>query len=174
MQFIGILIACCSLFLSLYAIRLGRKNRSYDLLFKFFADLKIEEHKEATNLDEIIPPEPEEMDEDEYFLRTLNSLSKQNNIDAKFNLLCYAVVKGQIPLRDFFALFAPFLQSRMEFWPKKSVYRIGNYPYTAKIIDKCIGMKLLPLNSGGNARAEKRRRHLMHWKEGANALSDRK
>jgi hypothetical protein len=174
MQFIGITIAVLSLLLSLYAIRLGRKNRSYDLLFKFYTDLKIEEHKDATKIEEIVPPDPEEMDEDEYLLRKLNNFSKQESIEAKFNLLCYAVDKGQIPVKDFFALFAPFLQIRMDLWPQKSVHRIANYPYIARVIDRCIGMKLLPLNAAESARAEKRRKRLMHWKEGASALTVRK
>jgi len=34
----------------------------------------------------------------------------------------------------------------MEFWPKHNTHRIGNYPYTAWIIDRCIRIGLLPIS----------------------------
>ena len=115
MEYVGITIAIVSLFLSIYAVRMGRMNRSYDLLFKFYADLRLKEPKHAESIDDIISPEPGEINEDEEFVRPQNSFFEQEHIEAKFNLLCYAVEKRQIPLDDFFALFANYLQSRMEF-----------------------------------------------------------
>ena len=170
MEYVGIAIAIVSLFLSLYAVRLGRKNRSYDLLFKFFADLKLNEPKGAKNIDDIIPPEPEDLSEDEKYIRSYNSRQKQDHIEAKFNLLCFAVIKHQIPLNEFFALFGLYLQARMEFWPKFNSDRIGNYPYTSMVIDRCIRLKLLPLSENKNF-MDKRRGKLSNWKEGKDALT---
>lgn len=169
MEYIGIAIAIVSLILSIYAVRLGRKNRSYDLLFKFFEDLKLNKPKEVTDIDEIIPPDPEDLDEDEKYIRSYNSRKKQEHLEAKFNLLCFAVIKGQIPLDEFFALFGPYLQARMEFWPKFNSNRIGNYPYTSRVIDKCIHLKMLPLSENKNF-MDKRRGKLSNWQEGKDAL----
>lgn len=170
MEYVGAAIAIVSLLLSLYAVRLGRMNRSYDLLFKFYADLKLMEPKQVDCLDDIIPPDPEEMDEDELFVRKQNSRLKQEHIEAKFNLLCYAVLKRQIPISEFFALFGPYLQGRMEFCPKFDPHRIGNYPYTARVIDKCLRLKMLPINENQNFMV-KRRGKLNHWKDGAEAFA---
>ena len=169
--YVGTAIAIISLLLSLYAVRMGRMNRSYDLLFKFYADLRLKEPKQAESIDDIIPPEPEEMDEDERFVRKQNSFFRQEHIETKFNLLCYAVKKRQIPIDDFFALFAPYLQARMEFWPKHNTHRIGNYPYTAWIIDRCIRTGLLPISKNKDY-LETRRGKLRHWKDGAEALAE--
>ena len=174
MEYVSIAIAIISLLLSIYAVRLGRKNRSYDLLFKFYEDLRLNEPKEVTNIDDIIPPEQDELDEDEKYIRGYNSRQKQEGIKAKFNLLCYAIIKRQIPLNEFFVLFGQYLQARMEFWPKFNSYRIGNYPYTSRVIDKCIKTKLLPLRKNKSF-MDKRRGKLKNWKDGAaafNALND--
>ncbi len=170
MVYVGTAIAIVSLLLSLYAVRMGRMNRSYDLLFKFYTDLKLKEPKQAEGIDDIIPPDPEEMDEEERFVRMQNSHFKQEHIEAKFNLLCYAVVKRQIPIGDFFVLFAPYLQARMEFWPKHSTHRIGNYPYTARLIDRCIRTGMLPISENKDY-SEKRRGKLRYWKDGAKAFA---
>lgn len=170
MVYVGTAIAIVSLLLSLYAVRLGRMNRSYDLLFKFYAELKLKEPKQAQDFDDIIPPEPEEMDEEERIVRTHNIHVEQEHIETKFNLLCYAVVKHQIPIGEFFALFAPFLQARMEFWPKHNVHRIGNYPYTAQVIDRCIRKGMLPINKNSNY-SLKRKGKLRYWKAGAEAFA---
>ena len=169
MEYIGVAIAIVSLLLSLYAVRLGRMNRSYDLLFKFYADLKLKEPKKAECIEDIIPPEPEEMDEEESFVSMQNSRLKQEHIEAKFNLLCYAVVKRQIPIGEFFALFGPYLQARMEFWPKFNIHRIGNYSYTARVIDMCIRKRMLPISKNKDF-SEKRRGKLHYWKDGAEAF----
>lgn len=168
-EYIGAAIAIVSLFLSIYAVRLGRMNRSYDLLFKFFADLKLKEPKKAECIEDIIPPEPEEMDEEERFIRLHNSQLLQEQIEAKFNLLCYAVVKRQIPVGEFFALFGHYLQARMEFWPMHNIHRIGNYPYTARVIDMCIRIGMLPISKNKDF-FEKRRGKLHYWKDGAKAF----
>jgi len=170
LEYIGTTIAIVSLFLSIYAVRIGRKNRSYDLLFKFYEDLKLQEPRQAKNIDDIIPPEPNEKDEAERSIDWYNSSSKQEQVETKFNLLCYAVEKGQIPLEALYTLFAPYLQSRMEFWPKHNAHRIGNYPYTVSVIDKCIQKGLLPINKN-KGYLDKRRGKLRYWKAGVEALA---
>ncbi len=171
MEYIGIAIAIVSLLLSLYAVRLGQKNRSYDLLFKFYTDLKLKEPKQADDIEHIVPPSPNEMDEEEQFMRMHNSKVIQENIEAKFNLLCYAVLKHQIPIGEFFTLFAPYLQMRMEFWPRYGTHRIGNYPYTARVIDKCMRKGMLPICKNRNY-DKKRRGKLRYWKDGAEAFEE--
>ncbi len=170
MEYIVIAIAIVSLLLSFYAVRLGRKNRSYDLLFKFYTDLRLKEPKETKELSDIIPPESEDLDEDETYIFSYNSFHKQEHVEAKFNLLCFAVIKGQIPFHEFFALFGQYLQARKEWWPKSNSHRIGNYPYTSRVINKCIRMGLLPLNKNLNFK-NKRFGKLKHWKEGSMALT---
>jgi len=169
-EYVSIVIAIISFLLSLYAVRLGRKNRSYDLLFKFYEDLKLNEPKEVKDIDDIILPEPGDLDMDAECIRNYNSMQKQEHIEVKFNLLCFAVIKRQIPLNEFFALFGQYLQFRMEFWPKSNSHRIGNYPYTSRVIDKCIRMKMLPLNENKDFK-DKRRGKLNNWKEGGAALA---
>ncbi|RJP87695.1 MAG: hypothetical protein C4518_11680 [Desulfobacteraceae bacterium] len=171
MQYVSIAIAIVSLLLSLYAVRLGSRNRSYDLLFKFYSDLKLNEPNEVKDISDIIPPEPEDIDEDERYIRDYNCNRKQEHIEAKFNLLCFAVIKGQIPLNEFFALFANYLQARMMFWPRHNTHRIGNYFYTSRVIDKCIRMKLLPLNQNKSFK-NKEYGEISRWKDGSKALEE--
>ena len=171
MGYIGTFIAVCSLILSLYAVRLGRTNRAYDLLFKFYSELRLQESETAKTIDDIIPPEPDELDDQERYVRNYNSFFKQESTEAKFNLLCFAVIKRQIALEDFFALFAGYLQGRMEFWPNHNSHRIGNYPYTARVIDACIQKGLLPIKNNKKYLKE-RCGQLQHWKEGRKALSE--
>jgi hypothetical protein len=167
---VSIAIAVVSLLLSLYAVRLGRKNRSYDLLFKFYTDLKLNEPNDAKGIVDIVPPEYEDLDADERYIRRYNSNQKQEHIEAKFNLLCFAVIKRQIPLDEFFALFGQYLQARMEFWPSIKAHRIGNYPYTSRVIDECIRKKMLPLSQNRDFK-DKRHGKLNNWKEGAEAFA---
>jgi len=95
LEYIGTVIAIASLFLSLYAIRIGRKNRSYDLLFKFYEDLKLKEPRQEKNIDDIIPPESSEKDEDERFIDSYNSHVKQEQLETKFNLPWISLVAGK-------------------------------------------------------------------------------
>ena len=171
MEYVGIIIAIVSLLLSIYAVRLGRKNRSYDLLFRFYSDLRLKEPKEAKDIEDIILPEQEDLDEDEKYIRSYNSMQKQEHIEAKFNLLCFAVIKGQIPLNEFFALFGQYLHERMDSWPRFSSHRIGNCPYTSRVIDKCIRLKMLPLTENIYFK-KKRRGKLNNWKAGRDAFAE--
>lgn len=171
MQYASIIIAIFSLILSLFAVRLGRTNRGYDLLFKFYNDLRLREPEEVSSVDDIIPPEFDEIDEDERFIQEYNNHSKREHRESKFNLACYSVIKRQIPLEDFFVLFAGYLQSRMDLWPKMSSCQINDYPYTSQIIDKCIKKGLLPISSN-NKYIRDRSGKLRHWEEGINALQE--
>lgn len=49
----SIAIAIESLLPSLYAVRVGQKNHSYDLLFKFYADLKLNEPNKSKDINNI-------------------------------------------------------------------------------------------------------------------------
>jgi len=62
-------------------------NRSYDPLFKFFADLRLKEPKQAESIDDIIPPEPEEMDEDERSVRK-QIVSSDKNTSKRSSIYC--------------------------------------------------------------------------------------
>lgn len=169
MEYVGTTIAIISLFLSIYAIRISRTNRGYDLLFKFYEDLRLKNPSQTRKTEDIVLPEPNGEDSPDRLTDTYHSFQAQEQVETKFNLLCYAVLKEQISLESLYTLFAPYLQARMEFWPKHYTHRIGNYPYTVRVIDRCIQKGWLPINQN-NKDLDKRRGKIRYWASGAEAL----
>ena len=142
----AIIIACISLFVSIYVVLRDKEFKQEEYLY-----LARQRIFEMFDKGEILTPEElqeyceENPDSEEAKKYKARSSANSMKFEREFEYTCYLVLKKKIDFTSFFDLFKSWLAVREYFWPKTAKYKIKNLKYTWSVIELCKKRGFLPL-----------------------------